>query len=67
MRSGRITFSKGEPLKLYKLLHSSSSLRGKVVVMVVMVRLDENQRQIDNEQEYEKAILESYYDDADEQ
>ena len=36
-------------------------------VMVVMVRLEENQRQIDNEQEYEKAILESYYDDADEQ
>ena len=35
--------------------------------MVAMVRLDENQRQIDNEQEYEKAILDSYYDDADEQ
>ena len=35
--------------------------------MFVMVRLEENQRQIDYEQEYEKAILDSYYDDADEQ
>ena len=32
-----------------------------------MVRMDENQRQIEYEQEYEKAILDSYYDEADEQ
>ena len=29
--------------------------------------MEENQRQIDYEEEYEKAILDSYYDDSDDE
>ena len=35
--------------------------------MLLTVRMEENHRQIDYEQEYEMAILESYYDEDDEQ
>ena len=37
------------------------------LVMLLTVRMEENHRQIDYEQEYEMAILESYYDEDDEQ